>query len=88
MGLEHLLTVRYRLCLRLNLAEHTSEDSEFRVFCKQAFVFQGHFDEVDCVFTHPQSLADDASVDSDNDCDSDGVDNCDDDAVDSEHEND
>ncbi len=51
-------------------------------------MFQGHFDEVDCVFTHPQSLADDASVDSDNDCDSDGVDNCDDDAVDSEHEND
>jgi hypothetical protein len=54
--------------LRLNLAKHTSEDSEFRMFCKQAFVFQGHFDVVDCVFTHPQSLVDDASVDSDADC--------------------
>ena len=87
MGLEHLLTVRYRLCLRLNLAEHTSEDSEFRVFCKQAFVLQGHFDGVDCVFTHP---ADDASVDSDADdeSDSDSVDNCDDDAVDAEHDDD
>ena len=38
-------------------------------------MFQGHFDVVDCVFTHPQSLADDilsdASVDSDADCSSD-----------------
>jgi hypothetical protein len=81
--------------LRLNLAKHTSEDSEFRVFCKQAFVFQGQFDDVDCVFTQPQSLADDAladdaSVDSDADCesDSDDFDNCDGDASDAEHEND
>jgi hypothetical protein len=82
------------MCLRLNLAKHTSEDSEFRVFCKQAFVFQGHFDAVDCVFTNPQSLAgdqfiaDDASVDSDDESDGDGVDDCDDDASDAEHNDD
>jgi hypothetical protein len=74
--------------LRLNLAKHTSEDSEFRVFCKQAFVLQGDFDEVDCVFNDPKSLADDASVDSDCDSDSDGAENCDDDPVDSECDDD
>ena len=50
-------------------------------------MLQGHFDGVDCVFTHP---ADDASVDSDADdeSDSDSVDNCDDDAIDAEHDDD
>jgi hypothetical protein len=53
-------------------------------------VFQGHFDVVDFVFTHPQSLVDDASVDSDADCssDSDSVDNCDEDASDAENDDD
>jgi hypothetical protein len=63
----------------MNLAKYTSEDAEFRVFCKQAFVFQGHFDAVDCVYNDPHSLADDASVDSDVcESDSDSVDDCDD----------
>ena len=57
-------------------------------------MFQGHFDVVDCVFTHPQSLADDilsdASVDSDVDCssDSDSDDTCDEDASDAESDDD
>jgi hypothetical protein len=70
--------------LRLNLAKHTSEDSEFRLFCKQAFVFRGCFDAVDCLYavnasdecvcTHPQSDDDDASVYSDTDGESDSDD--------------